>query len=246
MKSLKKQNINFKLSHKIIAAKSLNNSVEVTIESLIEKKEILKKYEVVLISIGRKPNIKNLDLEKVGIKTNNKNFVEINNSFQTNIKNIYAIGDVVRGPMLAHKAEDEGIACAEIISGQKPHIAYDCIPAIVYTKPEVASVGKTEEELINNNIKYKVGKFPFTANGRAQTTSSIEGFVKILVDKKNDNILGAHIIGSEAGSLIAEIVTTMEFGGSSEDIARICHAHPTNSEALKEAAFAVDSRTIHI
>ena len=148
--------------------------------------------------------------------------------------------------MLAHKAEEEGIACAEIIVGQKPHIVYDFIPAIVYTKPEIASVGKTEEELKKSNIDYKVGKFPFAANGRAKTMSSDEGFVKILVDKKNDTILGAHIIGNEAGSLIAEIVTTMEFGGSAEDIARICHAHPTTSEAIKEAAFAVEGRTIHI
>ena len=180
------------------------------------------------------------------IKLTKNNSIEIGKNFQTSVEGIYAIGDVAPGPMLAHKAEEEGVACVEIIKGQKTHINYDAIPAIVYTNPEIASVGKSEEQLKESKVEYKVGKFPFMANGRALTTSASEGFVKILVDKKNDLILGAHIIGHDAGQLIAEIVTAMEFGGSSEDIARICHAHPTTSEAVKEAALSVDGRAIHI
>ena len=182
--------------------------------------------------------------------TQNKKYrqynLKVNKHFKTSIGNIYAIGDVVPGPMLAHKAEEEGVACVEIIKGQKAYLNYDNIPAIVYTSPEVASVGKTEEQLKESNINYIVGKFPFMANGRALTTSASDGFVKILVNKKTDSILGAHIIGHDAGQLIAEIVTTMEFGGSAEDIASICHAHPTTSEAVKEAALSVDGRAIHI
>jgi len=245
MKSLKKQGLEFKLSHKVISTKAGKSGVEVSMESS-DKKQISEKYDVVLMSVGRKPNTEGLNLEGVGIKLNEKKAVEINNQFKTNIENIFAIGDVVPGPMLAHKAEEEGVACVEFISGQKPHINYDIIPAIVYTNPEVASVGKTESQLKEAKIDYKVGKFPFMANGRALTTSSTEGFVKILADTKTDTILGAHIIGHDAGQLIAEIVTTMEFGGSSEDIARICHAHPTTSEAVKEAAMNIEGRAIHI
>jgi len=245
MKSLKKQGLEFKLSHKVISTKAGKSGVEVSMESS-DKKQISEKYDVVLMSVGRKPNTEGLNLEGVGIKLNEKKAVEINNQFKTNIENIFAIGDVVPGPMLAHKAEEEGVACVEFISGQKPHINYDIIPAIVYTNPEVASVGKTESQLKEAKIDYKVGKFPFMANGRALTTSSTEGFVKILADTKTDAILGAHIIGHDAGQLIAEIVTTMEFGGSSEDIARICHAHPTTSEAVKEAAMNIEGRAIHI
>ena len=245
MKSLKKQGLEFKLSHKVIATKASKSGVEVSMESS-DKKQITEKYDVVLMSVGRKPNTEGLNLEGIGVKLNDKKAIEINNQFKTNIENIFAIGDVVPGPMLAHKAEEEGVACVEFISGQKPHINYDIIPAIVYTNPEVASVGKTETELKEAKADYKVGKFPFMANGRALTTSSTEGFVKILADTKTDTILGAHIIGHDAGQLIAEIVTTMEFGGSSEDIARICHAHPTTSEAVKEAAMNIDGRAIHI
>ena len=245
MKSLKKQGLEFKLSHKVISTKAGKSGVEVSMESS-DKKQISEKYDVVLMSVGRKPNTEGLNLEGVGVKLNEKKAVEINNQFKTNIENIFAIGDVVPGPMLAHKAEEEGVACVEFISGQKPHINYDIIPAIVYTNPEVASVGKTESQLKEAKIDYKVGKFPFMANGRALTTSSTEGFVKILADTKTDTILGAHIIGHDAGQLIAEIVTTMEFGGSSEDIARICHAHPTTSEAVKEAAMNIEGRAIHI
>jgi len=246
MKSLEKQGLEFKLSQKVISAKIKSNKVEVEIESIKDKKQIKEKYGVVLVAVGRKPNIDNLNLDTIGLKLNEKKSIIVNKEFKTNIQNIYAIGDVVSGPMLAHKAEEEGTACVEIINGQKTIVNYDAIPAIVYTNPEVASVGKTEEQLKNLKIEYKVGKFPFMANGRALTTSMSEGFVKILADKKTDSILGAHIIGYDAGQLIAEIVTTIEFGGSSEDIARICHAHPTTSEAIKEAALNVDGRSIHI
>tara|TARA_B110000116_G_scaffold61037_1_gene52207 strand:+ start:1997 stop:3394 length:1398 start_codon:yes stop_codon:yes gene_type:complete len=245
MKSLKKQGLQFKLSHKVTSTQVNKNEVEVSMESS-DKKEVKEKYEVVLMSVGRKPNTEGLNLEKIGIKLNDKKAIEINKNFKTNIDGIYAIGDVAPGPMLAHKAEEEGVACIEIINGQKTHMNYDTIPTVVYTNPEVASVGKTEEQLKESKIEYKVGKFPFMANGRALTTSASEGFVKILADKKTDTILGAHIIGHDAGQLIAEIVTTMEFGGSAEDIARICHAHPTTSEAVKEAAMNVDGRAIHI
>jgi len=246
MKSLEKQGIDFKLSHKVVATKSGSNEVEVTMESEKDKKQIKDKFNTVLMSIGRKPNTGELNLEKIGVKLNNQKAIEVDKKFKTSVDGIYAIGDVAPGPMLAHKAEEEGIACVEIINGQKTHMNYDTIPAIVYTNPEVASVGKTEEQLKESKTEYKVGKFPFMANGRALTTSESEGFVKILADKKTDTILGAHIIGHDAGQLVAEIVTTMEFGGSAEDIARICHAHPTTSEAVKEAALNVDGRAIHI
>ena len=245
MKSLKKQGLEFKLSHKVTSTRVNKNEVEVSMESS-DKKEVKEKYEVVLMSVGRKPNTEGLNLEKIGVKLNDKKAIEINKNFKTSIDGIYAIGDVAPGPMLAHKAEEEGVACVEIINGQKTHMNYDTIPAVVYTNPEVASVGKTEGQLKELKTEYKVGKFPFLANGRALTTSASEGFVKILADKKTDAILGAHIIGHDAGQLIAEIVTTMEFGGSSEDIARVCHAHPTTSEAVKEAAMNVDGRAIHI
>ena len=246
MKSLAKQGIEFKLSHKVVATKSRSIEVEVTMESEKDKKQIKDKFNVVLMSIGRKPNTEGLNLEKIGVKLNDQQAIEVDPQFKTSVDGIYAIGDVVPGPMLAHKAEEEGVACVEIIDGQKTHMNYDAIPAIVYTNPEVASVGKTEEQLKKSKTEYKVGKFPFMANGRALTTSESEGFVKILADKKTDAILGAHIIGHDAGQLVAEIVTAIEFGGSAEDIARICHAHPTTSEAVKEAALNVDGRAIHI
>jgi len=246
MKSLQKQGLEFKLSHKVVATKSGSKDVEVTMESEKDKKQIKDKFNVVLMSIGRKPNTEELNLEKIGVKLNDQKAIEVDQQFKTSVDGIYAIGDVAPGPMLAHKAEEEGVACVEIINGQKTHMNYDTIPAIVYTNPEVASVGKTEEQLKESKTEYKVGKFPFMANGRALTTSESEGFVKILADKKTDAILGAHIIGHDAGQLVAEIVTAMEFGGSAEDIARICHAHPTTSEAVKEAALSVDGRAIHI
>ena len=246
MKSLQKQGLEFNLSHKVVATKSGSSDVEVTIESVKDQKQTKDKFNIVLMSIGRKPNTEELNLEKIGVKLNDQKAIEVDQKFKTSVDGIYAIGDVVPGPMLAHKAEEEGVVCVEIINGQKTHMNYDNIPAIIYTNPEVASVGKTEEQLKESNTEYKVGKFPFMANGRALTTSESEGFVKIIADKKTDAILGAHIIGHDAGQLVAEIVTTMEFGGSAEDIARICHAHPTTSEAVKEAALNVDGRAIHI
>jgi len=199
----------------------------------------------VLISVGRKPNTNKLNLDTVGVELNKKKRIKTDKSFQTNVSNIYAIGDVIEGPMLAHKAEDEGIAVAENIVGQSGHVNYDIIPGVVYTSPEVASIGKTEEQLKEANIKYKIGKFSFMANSRAKAIDDAEGFVKILADEKTDKVLGAHLIGPHVGELIGEIGVAMEFGASAEDIARTCHAHPTFSEAIKEAALSVEKRAIH-
>ena len=201
--------------------------------------------DVVLISVGRKANTEGLNLEKVGIELDNKNRIKTDKNFQTNLNNVYAIGDVIAGPMLAHKAEDEGIAVAENIAGQSGHVNYETIPGVVYTTPEVAAIGKTEEQLKQDKTSYKIGKFSFMANSRAKAIDDTEGFVKILADEKTDKVLGAHLIGPHAGELIAEIGIAMEFGASAEDIARTCHAHPTFSEAVKEAALSVDKRAIH-
>ena len=199
----------------------------------------------VLVSVGRKPYTEGLNLSKVGIKKDNKGRIEVNDKLQTSVNNIYAIGDVIKGPMLAHKAEEEGIAVAEILAGQAGHVNYDVIPGVVYTSPEVATVGKTEEQLKEENKSYKIGKFPFLANSRAKVNNETDGFVKILADSKTDKVLGVHIIGPHCGDMIAEMALAMEFGASSEDIARTCHAHPTHTEAIKEAALAVDKRPIH-
>jgi len=244
MKILKKQGINFHMKHKVEEIKKNNSGAVVTTK---DKDGNKKDFEcnVVLISVGRKPNTGSLNLEKVGIELDEKKRIKTNKDFQTNLNNIYAIGDVILGPMLAHKAEDEGIAVAENIAGQSGHVNYDTIPGVVYTTPEVASIGKTEEQLKEKNIKYKIGKFSFMANSRAKAIDDAEGFVKILADEKTDKVLGAHLIGPHAGELIAEIGIAMEFGASSEDIARTCHAHPTFSEAVKEAALSVDKRAIH-
>ena len=244
MKILKKQGINFHMQHKVEKIKKKNESATV----LTKDKDGNQKdfdCDVVLISVGRKPNTNALNLEKIGIELDERKRVKTNKNFQTNLNNIYAIGDVIAGPMLAHKAEDEGIAVAEIIAGQSGHVNYDTIPGVVYTSPEVASIGKTEEQLREKNIKYKIGKFSFIANSRAKAIDDTEGFVKILADEKTDRVLGAHLIGPHAGELIGEIGVAMEFGASSEDIARTCHAHPTFSEAVKEAALSVDKRAIH-
>jgi len=198
-----------------------------------------------LVAVGRKPNTEGLNLKKMSIKCDNQGRIQVDNKFQTSIKNIYAIGDVIKGPMLAHKAEEEGIAVAEIIAGQSGHVNYNIIPGVIYTSPEVASIGKTEEQLKDLNTKYKIGKFPFMANSRAKINSETEGFVKIIADEKTDKVLGASIISAVAGTMIAELALAMEFGASTEDIARTCHAHPTHSEAVKEAAMAVDKRSIH-
>ena len=245
LKILQKQGINFRLDCKVTGIDVLKNKKVVNF--INNKNNGTKKIEcdAVLVAVGRKANI-DKGLSKVEIKLNNQKKVEVNNKFQTSVKNIYAIGDVIdKGPMLAHKAEDEGIAVAEIIAGQAGHINYDVIPAVIYTSPEVAMVGKTEEQLNKENIKYKIGKFPFLANSRAKVNSENEGFVKIIAEEKTDKVLGVSIIGSLAGTMIAELALAMEFGASAEDIARTCHAHPTHSEAVKEAAMAVDKRPIH-
>ena len=244
MKILKKQGIIFHMQHKVEKIKKNNSDA---IISTTDKDGNKKDFDcdVVLISVGRKPNTNGLNLEKVNISLDNKNRIKVDKNFKTNLDNVFAIGDVIAGPMLAHKAEDEGVAVAENIAGQSGHVNYDTIPGVVYTTPEVASIGKTEEQLKELDIKYKIGKFSFMANSRAKAIDDAEGFVKILADEKTDKVLGAHLIGPHAGELIAEIGVAMEFGASSEDIARTCHAHPTFSEAVKEAALSVDKRAIH-
>jgi dihydrolipoamide dehydrogenase len=244
LKILQKQGIKFHLESKVEDIK--NSSKELTVKvSNKEGKKINITFDVVLVAVGRKPNTEKLNLGKIGIELDSKNRIKVDNKYQTNVKNIFAIGDVIEGPMLAHKAEDEGIAVAEIIDGQAGHVNYDVIPGVVYTSPEVASVGKTEEQLKKDQINYKIGKFSLMANSRAKTINETDGFVKILADSKTDKVLGVHMIGSNAGELIAEMALAMEFGASAEDIARTCHAHPTFSEALKESALAVDKRAIH-
>ena len=244
MKILKKQGIKFHMQHKVEKVEKNNyGAVVSTTDKDGNKKDF--DCDVVLISVGRMPNTEGLNLEKVGVKLDKKKRVMTDNNFKTNQDNIYAIGDVISGPMLAHKAEDEGIAVAENIAGQSGHVNYDTIPGVVYTTPEVAYIGKSEERLREMGIDYKIGKFSFMANSRAKAIDDAEGFVKILADAKTDKVLGAHLIGPHAGELIAEIGIAMEFGASSEDIARTCHAHPTFSEAVKEAALSVDKRAIH-
>ena len=244
-KILKKQGIEFKLNSKVNAVTNFKGKVVVDfIDNKTNKKN---KFECdkVLVSVGRKPYTEGLNLSKIGIKKDKKGRIEVDKKLQTSIKNIYAIGDVIKGPMLAHKAEEEGIAVAEILSGQSGHVNYDVIPGVIYTSPEVATVGKTEEQLKLENITYNVGKFPFMANSRAKVNNENEGFVKILANAKTDKVLGVHIIGPHCGDMIAEMALAMEFGASAEDIARTCHAHPTHTEAIKEAALDVDKRAIH-
>ncbi len=244
MKILKKQGMQFHMQNKVESInKSNSGATVITTDKDGNKNEF--DCEVVLISVGRKPNTQGLNLESIGVELDDRKRVKVDHTYKTNVQDIYAIGDVIAGPMLAHKAEDEGIAVAENIVGQSGHVNYDTIPGVVYTTPEVASIGKTEEQLKELNIEYKIGKFSFMANSRAKAIDDAEGFVKILADKNTDKVLGAHIIGPHAGELIAEIGVAMEFGASSEDIARTCHAHPTFSEAVKEAALSVDKRAIH-
>ena len=245
LKILSKQGIDFKLDSKVTEVKLLNKKVIVDFTNNKSSKRERMECDKVLIAVGRKPSI-NEDILKLNIKTDKSNKIEVNDNFETSINNIYAIGDVInKGPMLAHKAEDEGIAVAEIIAGQAGHVNYDVIPAVIYTSPEVAMVGKTEEQLKKENIKYKVGKFPFLANSRAKVNNETQGFVKIIADEKSDKVLGVSIISALAGTMISELAIAMEFGASSEDIARTCHAHPTHSEAVKEAAMSIDKRPIH-
>ncbi len=245
-KILIKQGLSFKLGTKVTGAKTGRSGVKLTLEPAKGGKTESLACDVVLVAVGRRPYTAGLGLEDLAVAVDQQGFIQVDSRFQTNISGIYAIGDCIPGPMLAHKAEDEGVACAEIIAGQSGHVNYDAIPGIIYTNPEVASVGKTEEQLKAEGIDYRVGKFPFSANGRARCNRATEGFVKILADAKTDRILGGHVLGDDAGSLIAEIVSVMEFGGSAEDIARTCHGHPTLSESVKEAALAVAGRPIHI
>lgn len=245
-KVLSKQGMQFKLGTKVTSAKDEGSSVSLTLEAAAGGNTEKISADIVLLAIGRRPYTEGLGLEAVGVKLDERKRVVVDAHFQTNVKGIYAIGDVIAGAMLAHKAEEEGSVCAEIIAGQSGHINYDAIPGVVYTWPEAASVGKTEEQLKKEGVQYKAGKFPFSANGRARAMAETEGFVKILADAKTDRVLGAHIIGADAGTMIAELVLAIEFGASSEDIARTSHAHPTLNEAIKEAALGVEGRSIHI
>ena len=244
-KILTKQGIKFKMGSKVNTVNSKGDFATISYTDIKNSKEEKIEVDKVLVAVGRKPYTEGLNLSKVGVKLDNKGRIEVNNKLQTSVANIYAIGDVIKGPMLAHKAEDEGIAVAEILAGQSGHVNYDVIPGVVYTSPEVATVGKTEEQLKSENRSYKVGKFPFLANSRAKVNNETDGFVKILADSKTDKVLGVHIIGPHCGDMIAEMALAMEFGASAEDIARTCHAHPTHTEAIKEAALAVDKRPIH-
>ena len=244
-KILTKQGIKFKMGSKVNSVKNTSTGVSINYTNIKDSKDETLDFDKVLVSVGRKPYTEGLNLTKVGVKKDSKGRIEVNGKLQTSIKNIFAIGDVIKGPMLAHKAEEEGIAVAEILAGQAGHVNYDVIPGIIYTSPEVATVGKTEEQLKHEKKSYKVGKFPFLANSRAKVNNETEGFVKILADSKTDKVLGVHIIGPHCGDMIAEMALAMEFGASAEDIARTCHAHPTHTEAIKEAALAVDKRPIH-
>tara|TARA_Y100001970_G_C14244047_1_gene866827 strand:+ start:5 stop:1408 length:1404 start_codon:yes stop_codon:yes gene_type:complete len=244
-KILSKQGISFKLSSKVTSVSNSKDKVVVNYTENKTKKNEIIDCDKVLVSVGRKPYTDGLNLSKIGVKKDKSGRIEVNDKLQTSLNHIYAIGDVIKGPMLAHKAEEEGIAVAEILAGQAGHVNYDVIPGVIYTSPEVASVGKTEEELKSENKSYKIGKFPFLANSRAKVNNETEGFVKILADAQTDKVLGVHIIGPHCGDMIAEMALAMEFGASAEDIARTCHAHPTHTEAIKEAALAVDKRPIH-
>lgn len=244
-KLLKKQGFDFKLSSKVTQAEKTDDGVRVTVEPAKGGKAETLECDRVLLAIGRRPYTEGLGLDAAGIEPDERGRIPVNERFETGVAGIYAIGDVIAGPMLAHKAEEEGVACAEVIAGQHPHIDYNLIPSVVYTHPEIAWVGKTEEQLQDEDRRYAVGKFPFMANSRARAVGDTEGFVKILADSETDEVLGVHIIGADAGTMIAEAVIAMEFKASAEDIARSSHAHPTLNEAVKEAAFAVAGRAIH-
>ena len=243
---LTKQGLAFKLSTKVTGVEVGKKGAKVSVEPAAGGASEVLEADVVLVAIGRVPYTEGLGLESVGVQVDDRGRIQTDSHFATNVTGIYAIGDVIAGPMLAHKAEDEGVAVAEILAGQSGHVNYAVIPNVVYTFPEVASVGKTEEELKKDGVAYNAGKFPFTANGRAKANGTTDGFVKILADAASDRVLGVHIVGADAGNLIAEVAVAMEFGASSEDIARTCHAHPTLTEAVKEAALAVAKRAIHV
>jgi len=241
-----KQGVKFRLGAKVTGAKANAKGVTLTVEPAAGGEAEQVQADVVLVAIGRRPYTEGLGLQEVGVAVDERGRVTIDDHYRTNVPGIYAVGDVVVGPMLAHKGEDEGIAIAEMLAGKAGHVNYDAIPAVVYTQPEIASVGKTEDELKKAGVEYNVGKFPFTANGRARANLATDGFVKVLADKATDRVLGVHIVGANAGEMIHEAVVLMEFGGSAEDLARSTHAHPTMSEAVREAALAVDKRAIHI
>ena len=243
---LEKQGFKFRLGAKVVSVDTSGKMLAAKVEPAAGGAQETLEADVVLVCIGRVPYTEGLGLKEAGVALDNRGQVLIDAHFSTNVKGIYAIGDVVAGPMLAHKAEDEGVAVAEILAGQAGHVNYDVIPGVVYTTPEVSAVGKTEEELKQAGIGYTVGKFPFTANGRSKVNQTTDGFVKVLADAKTDRVLGVHIVGVEAGEMIHEAAVLMEFGGSAEDLARTCHAHPTRSEAIKEAALAVGKRVIHM
>lgn len=244
-RTLKKQGLKFRLGAKVAKVETEDKTVTLTVEPVDGGKTETLECDVVLVAVGRVPNTEDLGLADIGV-TLDRGRVAVDDNYQTNVAGIYAIGDVIDGPMLAHKAEDEGVAVAETLAGQAGHVNYDVIPSVIYTAPEVASVGKTEEQLKTEGVAYNVGKFPFTANGRAKVNRTTDGFVKVLSDATTDRVLGVHIIGPDAGTIIAEAAVLMEFGGSAEDLARTCHAHPTLNEAVKEAALAVDKRPIHM
>ena len=243
---LAKQGIKTKLKTKVMGATKSKKGVTLTLEPAAGGAAEEMIADVVLVAIGRRPYVAGLGLDKVGVALDERGRIKVDGHYATNVPGIYALGDVITGPMLAHKAEEEGVALAEMLAGQKPHLNYGAIPGVVYTWPEVASVGETEEQLKARGVSYKIGKFPFTANGRARAMGDMDGFVKILADKATDKVLGAHIIGPDAGTLIAELVLAMEFGASAEYVARTCHVHPSLTEAVKEAALAVDGRALHI
>ena len=245
MKILQKQGVKFKLSHSVEKAQIINDKVLLSVKDFNNNTHNELEADVALVSVGRKPNTNGLGLEKLNLKIDKHGFIETNENFQTSISNIYAIGDVIKGPMLAHKAEEDGVAAVEIINGEAGHVDYNLVPGIIYTSPEVAVIGKTEEELKAEGIAYNKGTFPLMANSRAKAISHTDGMVKILSDKSTDKILGAHMIGHEAGTVIHELSIAMGFGASSEDVARICHGHPTVNEAIKEAALATYSKAIH-
>jgi len=242
---LQKQGFNFRLGTKVVSAKSTDKGVNLRVAPAKGGDDEEISCDVALVAIGRVPYTFGLGLKAAGVEMDERGRIKTDAHFRSSVPGIYAIGDVIAGPMLAHKAEDEGVVCAEIIAGQSGHVNYDAIPGVVYTHPEAASVGKTEEELKKAGIEYRTGKFPMMANSRARSVGATDGFVKILADAKTDRVLGVHIVSADAGTLIAEAVLAMEFGASAEDIARTCHAHPTLNEAVKEAALAVDGRAIH-
>ena len=246
-KILKKSGMKFHLGHKVTTVKSMKSGVEVSVQKKDGDGTFTLKADYCLVAIGRRPYTEGLALDKVDVKTDDKGRIEINDHFETNVSGIYAIGDVVRGAMLAHKAEDEGVAIAELIAGQKPHIDYNLIPAVVYTWPEVAAVGRTEEELKSAGTPYKVGKFPYKALGRARASMDVDGMIKVIAHEETDELLGVHMVGARAADLIMEAVALMEFRASAEDMARLSHPHPTYSEAVKEAALAAtDNRAMHM